>query len=261
MTHGRITHWLYVGLYVGAIVIVARLVFNSAWDEGVGWVDRIGLVVIALASLAILKRINPDLRSIVSGEVSAFADRKTTEISANLLLTVLGIMASAVSLMEPRSASEKEPGYIEATVTSILAIVTRVDERTQRIETSASRLEDGQRRIEITMKAQAPPTDAVLQGKIAGIWGEDHCNVTYRYTFADGGLVVASVKDAGMEPSRWKGGDLLFNRGVLTTTTIENVDDLNVGGTVSFSYKSEANVETLERNDRYKRVVTKFSRC
>jgi hypothetical protein len=247
MIHGRITHWLYVGLYVGAIIIVARLVFNSAWDKGVGWTDRIGLLVIALASLAILKRINPDLRGIVSGKVSPFADRKTTEISANLLLTVLGIMASAVSLMEPRSASKEEPGYIEATITSILAIVTRVDERTQRIE--------------MTMKAQAPPTDPVLQKNMSGIWGEDHCNVTYRYTFADGGLIVASVENAGMEPSLWKGGNLLFNRGVLTTTTIENDDDLHEGGTVSFSYKSEANVETLERNDRYKRVVTKFTRC
>lgn len=254
MTRERILHWFYFSLYVGAIVIVARLVFNSAFDKGVGWIDRIGLVVIALAALVILQRINPDLRGMLTGRVSVLADRKTSEVAINPFLTVLGIMASAVSLMEPRAAQEKRPGYIEKLVEAIYAAVARIDKTTQRTYETTQRLE---RKVD----AQAPPTDTVLQKNISGIWGEDHCSVTYRYTFADGGLIVASVKNAGMEPSLWNGGDLKFDRGVLTATTIDNEDDSSHGRSVSFSYKSEANVETLERNDKHKRVVTNFTRC
>lgn len=248
MTRERVLHWFYFSLYVGAIIIVSRLVFNSAWDDGIAWVDRIGLVVIAFASIAILKRINPDLRGLLSGKISAFADRKTSEISVNLLLTMLGIMASAIGLMAPRAASEKEPGFIESNVQFVLASVTRIDE--------------GTRRIERKIDAQAPPADAVLQQKISGIWGEDNCNVTYSYSFADGGMIVASLKNLpGMEPSLWKGGNLSFKGGILTATTIENDHGLFDGGAVTFLYKSEAGVETLERNDKHEQVVTKFARC
>jgi hypothetical protein len=248
MNRERILHWLHVGVFVGVIVIVARLVFDSAWDKGVGWVDRIGLVVIALAAFIMLKRLNPDLRALLSGNLSRLADKETSEIAANLFLTVLGIMASAVSLMEPRAASEKEPGYIEATVNSIYAIVTRIDKRTQQMDKK--------------LDALAPLGEEVLMQHIKGIWGEDHCRVTYNYSFADGGLIANSIKNVPpLKPSHWKGGDLSFKGGVLGTTTKENDYDLFEGGSVSFTYKSEAGVETLDRNDQHERVVTHFTRC
>ena len=257
MTRQRTLHWLYVSLYVAAIIIVARLVFNSAWDKGVAWGDKIGLIVIALAALVILKRINPDLGGLLSGKVSVLADRKTSEISANLFLTVLGIMASAVGLMAPTPTTESKPGFIEATVKSILANVRAIRE-------GVTRVEAGQQRNEKKLDALAPPTDAVLQKKISGMWGEDNCSVTYKYSFEDGGLIAKSVKNApGMEGNdeSWKGGDLRFSGGILTTTTIQDFYGQVTGGTVSFTYKSEAGVETLARADKLNRVVTHFTRC
>lgn len=248
MNRKRVVHWLYVGLYFAAIVVVARLVFNGAWDKGVSWTDRIGLAIITLAALALLKRLNPDLRGLFSGRISTLSNRKTSEITANLFLTVIGIAATAIGLMAPRPATEEVPGFIEASVQSILG--------------SARRLEAGQNRIEKALKEQAQPDSAILQEDISGIWGEDNCSVTYSYVFKDGGLIVASLKTVpGLDKSVWKGGNLLFNKGVLTTTTIVNDYGLYEGGSVVFTYKREAGVETLERNDKHEQVTTRFLRC
>ena len=229
MTRERILHWLYVCLYVGAIVIVAKLVVDSALAKGVAWYDKAGLVVIGLAAFAILKRLNPDLRGLLTGKVSALADRKSSEIAANLFLTVLGIMASAVGLMAPRA--DKAIADMAADTKQILHAV-------------------------------APPSDAVLMDHIKGIWGEDDCKVTYRYTFADGGLIVRSVKNAPrMDPSEWRGDHLHFEGSILSATTIKNDGGERKGGTVFFTYKSAAGFETLDRDDKIGGVVTPLTRC
>lgn len=256
MTRERALHWLQVGLYVSAIVIVAKLVVDSALDKGVAWYDKVGLVVLGLAAFAILKRINPDLRGLLTGKVSALADRKTSEIATNLFLTVLGIIATAVGLMAPRTTTESEPGLIEKTAKSIYVTVISIRD-------SQNRVEAGQQQIHKKLDALAPSSDAAMMQNIEGVWGEDKCQVTYNYAFAGGGLIATSLKNApGMtDDSEWRGGNLAFKGGILTATTIKNDYGLFEGGAVSFTYKSVAGVETLDRDDKHERVVTRFTRC
>ena len=168
-------------------VVLARLVIAAMLEKGVSTFDRISFVGIGAVLILFYWR---NYRKQKSEAGIGEQEASRSELHFVTFLEIFGVMATAVGLMAPRPAVESRPGAIERLATVILDAVQGVKRDTEDIK-------DDQRKIVEAVGAGEP---SLIRQHINGVWGEEGCPVTYRFTLQDKMLAVQSLKNAGMKP-------------------------------------------------------------
>lgn len=165
-----------IALCVAAGGGLAWLVIDNALEKGISSTNRGLALVIGLAALTVLWRIE-----FPKGLSRKEWQKPTGRAQVmNVGLGVFGVLSAAVAMMAPRTAVESEPGAIEATVK---ATAGRVGEIGAQLGVGKT---------------------ALIRQKIAGTWGEPGCAVLRRFSLADRALAVETLRvPPGMEPLRW----------------------------------------------------------
>ena len=171
------------GLCLLAGTGLAYLIVASALDKGISTTDRMIALVIGLAALLVVWRLEFP-KGLRKGERSKPIARAQI---MNVGFGVFGVVATAIGLMAPRPAVESRPGLIQDTVES-----TSKDVRG---------LTDGQAAIAKQLGVGEP---SLIRQKISGTWGEPDCLVVRRFDIQDRALKVSTVRvPQGMKAHRW----------------------------------------------------------
>lgn len=220
-----------LGLCLGAGGGLAYLVIINALDKGISTTDRVIAVVIGLAALTVLWRLEfPDGLS-----RKAWRQPLGRAQVMNVVIGVFGVLSTVVGMMAPRTVVESEAGLIEATVTGTAKQVSDLGKQQAAI---GEQLGVGQ--------------TTLIRRKIAGTWGEPGCSVVRRIVLTDRALQISTVRvPPGMTPRRWaftieaeaneaRGGGMRAS-----TITATEREGFSPGTSVKFRYLSDGVSERL----------------
>lgn len=163
---------LAVVCLIGLAVFIGWNISNNVSFKGIdGW------AAVALALLGLL--------AVVAG-IAADKDLSKSPIQwlkpGNLLrilmalMTALGLVISVYQMVSPEPATESKPGLLETLISKI------------------STEQDRQGKVIDKIKDAVAPDEAPARKQINGVWGEEGCNVTYRFTLTGDVLSVESLK-------------------------------------------------------------------
>jgi hypothetical protein len=248
--------WLRVTVFAVATLGFAYLVVDSALAKDVSWWSRLILAAFGFTLLIILWAVNRDLHGLLAGKVK-LRDRKTSEISFNLILTLLGAMASVVGMISPKTAVESAAKAIENTVKAIAKTLDRVDSNTKQTRGDVRKILDAQG-IDVAHPL-LPKLAPHIWGE-RGEFGDPDCLVTYKFETKGNALIVNSVKNPPGEEQglHWNGTITKETLTVLETRTDSSGADY--GNAVTFDLESNGLSDRLTWN-RYKSPPLPLLRC
>lgn len=226
----RRTGWTALALAGACALGLFLLVRSAAMESGKGmWVAALLLVVGALASVSAL--FATEGAPVGAKRWSTWLQPRPIAILFAAIFIGFGAMTDALALFEPRPAVESQPGAIERGVNAI--------------------------RTAVAPKQAAPPR---IRLRLAGVWGEPGCAVTYRFRIADRALTVDSVRrPAGTAPHH-----------LVASITSADGDVMNVvgerpanarGKAATFSYATNGLIEHLTWDDQVRPVALELDRC
>jgi hypothetical protein len=142
-----------------------------------------------------------------------------------------GAMTATLALLEPRAASESQPGALEKIGREILSEV----------------------------ESRPKPAPRVLQ-HIAGLWGEEECAVTFRFSVRGDALIVdAERRPAASRPYHLVATITSARGDVLEVRGEEPVEAR--GAAATFTYSSNGAVDTLNWDDQVSPHSSELRRC
>jgi hypothetical protein len=236
-----------LGLCIAGGAGLAYLVIANLLDDGVSNMDRAVALVIGLAALLVLWRLEfpsglsrDDLRQPV-GRAQVM----------NVGLGLFGVLATVVGMMSP-AAVESHPGVIESLVRSIAGDVHEMKAQQEAIG-----------------KELGVGEPSLIRQRIAGRWGEDGCSVIRRFDLKDRALEISTVRvPPTMKPLHWTftvetEANEVRPQGMRSSTiTATEREGLFPGSSVKFRYLTDGIAERLVwDSENEKQAAPELVRC
>lgn len=240
--------FLTLGLCIAAGLGLAYLVITNALDKGIGTVDRVLALVIGLAALVVLWRLQ--FPNGISRE--AWRKPKGHAQVMNVGLGVFGVLSTVVGMMAPRPVVESHPGVMEHLVSATAGDVGEIKAQQKAI---GSELGIG--------------TSSLIRQRIEGRWGEADCSVIRRFDLKDRALEVSTIRvPAGMKPLHWaftieaEANEPRPTGMRASTFTATEREGLFPGSSVKFRYLTDGVAERLVwDSENQKQAAPELVRC
>lgn len=248
---GKGRWWLYATFALGSLGL-SYLIVKTALEKGISNLDRGVLLLIGMAALLAFC-----FSSGIFGRkkrTRSVGDDGEAPISLMLIFfNVAGVLGTAVSLTAPRPAVESKSGVIEEGINKLIGKAEQIDQTTQITQRDTAIIRKGLEANGLIGKAGSR-----IRKKIAGIWGETGCRVTYNFTLNSDSLSVRSVQsEPGMADYQGKGSVVQEENDRMITIA----NDTNAGTAAEFEYRTDGVSEWLVWRDRSVDVGQELVRC